>query len=138
MDTKAQLRFCKKCKNESFDKQLGTICSLTNELPTFETTCPNYKNNFFEIYGFLTIPFTIVIFLIVIGWYVLSAIAGVLTIIIIIGTKKEHIKSIKKKGERQAGRERHKEKINNIIIPTYNKSRAELIDKYGNPSKEFS
>lgn len=42
MDRDAQLKFCSVCKNRTFNPKLGTICGLTNELPTFSGTCVDY------------------------------------------------------------------------------------------------
>lgn len=36
---------CKKCKKRQFDFQRGTVCSLTNEKPTFENTCPDFDSD---------------------------------------------------------------------------------------------
>ncbi|MEO1098230.1 MAG: hypothetical protein AAFX57_10815 [Bacteroidota bacterium] len=37
------LSFCKICKLQSFDKQRGITCSLTNSIASFEDACPSYK-----------------------------------------------------------------------------------------------
>ena len=38
-----RLNYCSQCKNRGFDKNIGLICNLTNEVPSFELKCPNYN-----------------------------------------------------------------------------------------------
>lgn len=40
-----RLDICETCQNKSFDIKKGIICGLTNEKPTFQDTCPDYKEN---------------------------------------------------------------------------------------------
>ncbi len=42
MELHERLKLCEKCKNRKFDFQTGLICSLTDEKPKFEHTCPDY------------------------------------------------------------------------------------------------
>jgi hypothetical protein len=37
-----QIETCKICKRRAFDPKKGTICSLTNAKPTFESECPEF------------------------------------------------------------------------------------------------
>jgi antitoxin component YwqK of YwqJK toxin-antitoxin module len=37
------LEFCSRCINRKFDSDKGIICSLTNDIAAFETSCDNYK-----------------------------------------------------------------------------------------------
>jgi len=37
-----QLKQCSVCKNRKFDEKLGTICGLTNNLPTFFGNCKDF------------------------------------------------------------------------------------------------
>lgn len=40
-----QLEYCKKCTKRKFDPSRGIVCSLTNEKPTFQDTCPDYEKD---------------------------------------------------------------------------------------------
>jgi hypothetical protein len=42
MNRTEQLKQCSVCKNRKFDEKLGTICGLTNHLPTFFGNCKDY------------------------------------------------------------------------------------------------
>lgn len=42
MDLSQKLVFCKRCEKKGFSAQSGVVCSLTNEKPVFETTCPDF------------------------------------------------------------------------------------------------
>ena len=42
MEHSARLQFCKVCKQKKFDLNRGIICSLTDNPPTFENTCPDF------------------------------------------------------------------------------------------------
>lgn len=42
MTREQQLVFCKKCVNKKIDFQRGLLCGLTNELATFDYSCPDY------------------------------------------------------------------------------------------------
>lgn len=42
MTTKQQLDFCSVCKRRKMDMGKGLVCSLTNEKPAFDPTCPDY------------------------------------------------------------------------------------------------
>ena len=37
------LEFCSRCINRKFDSDKGIICSLTNDIATFESSCSDYK-----------------------------------------------------------------------------------------------
>lgn len=39
------LSFCTECLNRKFDLQRGVICKLINEIPSFESTCPDFKED---------------------------------------------------------------------------------------------
>lgn len=49
MNREAQLKFCGVCKNRTFNPKHGTICGLTNELPTFSGMCKDYLEDEREI-----------------------------------------------------------------------------------------
>ncbi len=49
MTRKEQLRFCSKCKHQSFDPKKGIICSLTGKQAAFEKQCENFTGNFDEV-----------------------------------------------------------------------------------------
>jgi hypothetical protein len=49
MDRDDQLKFCSVCKNRTFNPKHGTICGLTNELPTFSGTCKDYLEDEREV-----------------------------------------------------------------------------------------
>jgi hypothetical protein len=75
------------------------------------------------------------------GWYILGTILSLIPIIIIIAiviqipkAKKEEAARQKRNQELKAKRE---EDLKTIIIPAYNQSRTELINRYGNPTKVF-
>jgi antitoxin component YwqK of YwqJK toxin-antitoxin module len=42
MTRQDQLEFCNKCVNRKFDSNQGIICSLTNQIANFETTCDKF------------------------------------------------------------------------------------------------
>lgn len=42
MEREEQLKLCNVCKNRKFNPKVGTICGLTDELPTFSGTCNDY------------------------------------------------------------------------------------------------
>ena len=42
MTREEQLVFCKKCKHGTINFKRGLLCGLTNELATFETSCPDF------------------------------------------------------------------------------------------------
>ncbi len=42
MERTEQLKFCNACINKTTHSELGTICGLTNELPTFTTFCDDF------------------------------------------------------------------------------------------------
>ena len=42
MELHERLKLCERCKNRKFDFQTGLICSLTDEKPKFEHTCPDF------------------------------------------------------------------------------------------------
>ena len=88
---------------------------------------------------FLFIVFIIICF--VAGWYtlgiVLTIIAVVFTISIIISIKNDNKRDEERKRKEQELKVKKEEELKNVIIPAYNKSRAELINKYGDPTKEF-
>ncbi len=48
MELEKRLISCKKCKKRRYDVALGTICSLTNELPTFKKKCSQFDIDKFE------------------------------------------------------------------------------------------
>jgi hypothetical protein len=45
MDIEDRLKYCKLCQNQSFNFDRGMLCSLTNEKPEFNETCPDYLEN---------------------------------------------------------------------------------------------
>lgn len=49
MNRDDQLKFCGVCKNKTFNPKHGTICGLTNELPTFSGTCKDYLEDEREV-----------------------------------------------------------------------------------------
>ncbi|KAB1065995.1 inorganic phosphate transporter [Salibacter halophilus] len=40
-----RLELCKKCLNRKFDTKTGVVCGLTDEKPTFDETCPDFKKD---------------------------------------------------------------------------------------------
>lgn len=38
-----QLKYCRICTNRTMNPAIGLVCSLTNQKPTFQTTCPDFK-----------------------------------------------------------------------------------------------
>jgi hypothetical protein len=38
-----KINICKKCRKRKFNLQTGVLCSLTNEKPTFEDSCPDFE-----------------------------------------------------------------------------------------------
>ncbi|OJJ21989.1 hypothetical protein BKI52_08080 [marine bacterium AO1-C] len=40
-----QLEYCKQCTKRKFDMNKGVICGLTNDIATFEESCPDYEND---------------------------------------------------------------------------------------------
>ena len=49
MNRDEQLKQCGVCKNKAFNPKHGTICGLTNELPTFSGTCKDYLEDEREV-----------------------------------------------------------------------------------------
>lgn len=49
MTTNEQIKICSVCNNRKLDISKGLVCSLTCEKPSFETTCPNYSEDEFEV-----------------------------------------------------------------------------------------
>lgn len=45
MKREEQLRFCKICKHQKFDRKDGIICNLTNQPADFEQTCSSYSED---------------------------------------------------------------------------------------------
>lgn len=43
----SKIDLCKKCKKKKFDLKQGIICGLTDEKPTFESSCPSYEGDEF-------------------------------------------------------------------------------------------
>src|SRR5688500_1248606 len=43
MNRDQHLAFCSRCTNRKFDSDKGIICSLTNDIAAFESSCENYK-----------------------------------------------------------------------------------------------
>ena len=37
-----QIATCKQCTKRKFDPEQGIVCSLTNEKPAFEDSCPDF------------------------------------------------------------------------------------------------
>ncbi|MDR3226568.1 MAG: hypothetical protein LBT56_02720, partial [Prevotellaceae bacterium] len=48
MDRKKQIEICKSCKNKKISWQQGIICSLTDAVPEFEESCPEYQEEITE------------------------------------------------------------------------------------------
>jgi len=48
MKLEERLLFCKKCENRTYDVSLGTICSLSNEIPLFKKECSEFSIDEFE------------------------------------------------------------------------------------------
>ncbi len=42
MDLRERLQYCKKCEKREFDRNVGIVCSLTKEKPSFQNTCDDY------------------------------------------------------------------------------------------------
>jgi hypothetical protein len=49
MKTEVQMKFCTVCKNRTFSPKYGIICGLTNDLPTFESSCETYVEDKKEV-----------------------------------------------------------------------------------------
>lgn len=45
MTREEHLKFCNICTKRKFNTQKGIICSLTNEIADFNTTCPNFEKD---------------------------------------------------------------------------------------------
>lgn len=45
MTLEEKLKVCLNCDNRKFDMKRGTVCKLTDEKPTFEDSCPDYKGS---------------------------------------------------------------------------------------------
>lgn len=43
-----KLYFCKECDKRCFSSHQGLLCSLTNEKPTFEIMCADFKNQYYS------------------------------------------------------------------------------------------
>lgn len=43
MTREEHLKFCKICEKQKFDPKKGIVCSLTNEVATFESECPDFE-----------------------------------------------------------------------------------------------
>lgn len=39
------LSYCTECLNRKFDLQKGVICKLINDIPNFESTCPDFNED---------------------------------------------------------------------------------------------
>jgi hypothetical protein len=42
MEHLERIEICANCRHRGFDRQLGTICGITGEIPDFEETCNDY------------------------------------------------------------------------------------------------
>ncbi len=51
MTLEDRLKYCKVCKNRSFDIKSGILCNLTQKKPQFEETCDTYDENEYERRG---------------------------------------------------------------------------------------
>jgi hypothetical protein len=49
MEMEERIKICKICKNKSVSDEKGIVCKLTNEKPTFEDECPDFKLDQAEI-----------------------------------------------------------------------------------------
>ncbi len=91
------------------------------------------------VYVFLFIIFVIICF--AAGWYTLGTILTVIAVIIIvaaiISANNDNKKDEERKRKEQELKAKKEEELKNVIIPAYNNSRSELINKYGDPTKEF-
>jgi hypothetical protein len=85
------------------------------------------------------ISFIIICFLA--GWYTLGTILSLFAVIIVVAFVLSLQNDNEKKNERdrkiKEAKAKWKEELQTVIIPAYNESRAELINKYGNPTKVF-
>jgi hypothetical protein len=43
-----RLKFCKICENREMNSEVGLVCSLTNEKPRFEDSCPSFYTDKIE------------------------------------------------------------------------------------------
>ena len=43
MTLEEQLNYCRVCQNRKLNPQIGLVCSLTDEKPTFEKECPDFN-----------------------------------------------------------------------------------------------
>ena len=43
MTVEERIKYCKICTNRKMDLAVGLVCSLTNQKPTFELTCPSFN-----------------------------------------------------------------------------------------------
>jgi hypothetical protein len=75
------------------------------------------------------------------GWYTLGTILVLITVLLIISVIISSKKNKKKREEHerrsQELKAKREEELKTIIIPAYNESCTELINKYGNPTKVF-
>ncbi|TNE79100.1 MAG: hypothetical protein EP332_12175 [Bacteroidetes bacterium] len=44
-----RLKICATCTNRSFHRDLGTVCNLTSQVPSFLHTCPDYTRDHYLI-----------------------------------------------------------------------------------------
>lgn len=91
------------------------------------------------VYVLLFIFFIILCF--IAEWYTLgiTLVVGTVLIIIvvIISSQKDKEKKAERDRKNKEAKVKREEQLQNVIIPAYNDSRTELIDKYGNPTKVF-
>ena len=45
MTREERLKICKACTNRRLDMKIGLVCSLTGEMATFETDCPDFSRD---------------------------------------------------------------------------------------------
>lgn len=45
MDRHEQIKFCRVCRNKSFDTEKGLVCKLTNKPAIFENQCPDFEGD---------------------------------------------------------------------------------------------
>lgn len=93
------------------------------------------------VMGFIFLLIILAIICFMVGMYELSATLFAIDIIIIVGIVISSQKEKKKKEERdkkvREAKIKKEEELQTVIIPAYNKSRNDLINKYGNPTKVF-
>jgi hypothetical protein len=75
------------------------------------------------------------------GWYILGTILSLIPIFaviaLVISSQKEKVEREERQKRSQELKAKKEEELKTIIIPAYNKSRTELINRYGNPTKVF-